>query len=1496
MPIKCMNPKGDRSRAANWMTLEEPKARLSVLITVLLALAAALFPQADGHVAQAQSTTPTQVQMVYSLFEVDPLEFEEDVGTVRVGILAETNETGAPTTASHVTLSAKFGTAGSEAECLPPDDYRPISEVLLFRSTDFEAFTNDDGETRYRQSLYRDVWIFDDRVLEEDESFQLTLEPFHQAVGNPLFDVDELDLTIIDNDGFVGVAFESTAITVTEGTASTYRLALGSLPSGNVTVAIVDPPNAEVTAEPGAVTFTPTDWYVPQTVTVAADHDADATDETIMTIAHRVSSVDDSNFEGLIDDDVTVTVRDDDGGGTNTSKTSLDHDTAAVRGANGQGLISERAADLKIDFALVAPEPVREDAGTVRIEVVAATYSPGEPSYTEISVYPYDNTAKWGRDYRFGGWTDDEYYVADEIVDFLSEDFEPFDDIEGDTRYRAVKYFDIDIINDSLAEDAESFGLIFLDEYGDLNIADRECVSVYFTAVTIIDDDPPVQMEYSLVEAGPFEEDAGTVQVEVVAVTNEAGVPNTEYAVGVRSQNGTARAVGDYDAVDETLEFPVEEFEAFSDQNGDARYRQTVSFDVVIVDNFYDEDAETFLLKLSDSTGYEESVFGVPEIEVTINDNDTAGVTVTPTALTIEEGTSDTYEVVLDTRPSNNVRVTINDPANTEVTANPAWLTFTPNNWDQPRTVTVTADHDSDATDEAATEITHTVTSAFAQYDGLSADSVTVTATDDEHPAVEVSFEQSGYSVTEGSGVIVKVKLNADPEREVIIPIRRTNQEASDSDYRGVPTNVTFDSGDTEKSFTFTADDDADDDDGESVKLTFVNLPAGVSAGTTDEAVVSITDNDAPSSLTVNFRAGTYSVTEGSTVEVVLTLDDDPERTVIIPIDRDNQDGASDSDYSGVPTSVTFNSGDTSKSFMFSAASDRIGDPGEKVSINLGPLPPGVTEGTTSETVVTIEDVALSGSTTVSFGADIYGVLEGSSTTITVVMSPAPGSDAIIRIDDEGQDGATSADYSVVPASVTFGATETSKTFTFTAEHDTDNDDGESVKLTFVNLPTGVSAGTISETTVSITDDDVPAVEVSFEQSGYSVTEGSGVIVKVKLNADPEREVIIPIRRTNQGASDSDYRGVPTSVTFDSGDTEKSFTFTADDDADNDDGESVKLTFVNLPAGVSAGTISETTVSITDNDHPNVEVSFEQSGYSVTEGSGVIVKVKLNADPEREVIIPIRRTNQGASDSDYRGVPTSVTFDSGDTEKSFTFTADDDADDDDGESVKLTFVNLPTGVSAGTISETTVSITDNDHPNVEVSFEQSGYSVTEGSNVIVKVKLNADPEREVIIPIRRTNQGASDSDYSGVPTSVTFDSGDTEKSFTFTADDDADGRRRREREADVREPAHGRERRDHLRDDRLHHRQRPSECGGELRAVRLQRDGGQQRHSEGEAQRRPGARGHHPDQEDEPGGVGLRLQRRAHQRDLRLRRHREELHVHGGPMTRTVTTTGRASS
>ena len=369
-----------------------------------------------------------------------------------------------------------------------------------------------------------------------------------------------------------------------------------------------------------------------------------------------------------------------------------------------------------------------------------------------------------------------------------------------------------------------------------------------------------------------------------------------------------------------------------------------------------------------------------------------------------------------------------------------------------------------------------------------------------------------------------------------------------------------------------------------------------------------------------------------------------------------------------------------------------------------------------------------------------------------------------------------------MPASVTFNAGETSQPITFAATQDAEDDDGESVKLAFGALPTGVSAGARDETTVSITDDDDPAVTVSFGAATYTAAEGGTATVTVTLSADPERTVAVPLTKTDQGgASSADYSGVPASVTFDAGETSQPITFAATQDAEDDDGESVKLAFGALPTGVSAGARDETTVSITDDDDPAVTVSFGAATYTAAEGGTATVTVTLSADPERTVTVPLTKTEQGgASSADYSGVPASVTFNAGETSQPITFAATQDAEDDDGESVKLAFGALPTGVSAGARDETTVSITDDDDPAVTVSFGASTYTAAEGGTATVTVTLSADPERTVEVPITTTNQGgASAADYSGVPVSVTFDAGDTSKTFDFaatadTADDDGE--------------------------------------------------------------------------------------------------------------------------
>ena len=970
------------------------------------------------------------------------------------------------------------------------------------------------------------------------------------------------------------------------------------------------------------------------------------------------------------------------------------------------------------------------------------------------------------------------------------------------------------------------------------------------------------------VSSGEDDEDAGSFTFTVTLNPSSLQTVTVDYA----TSDGTATSGVDYTPESGTLTFSP----------GDTSKSVTVT----ITDDDVDEEDETFNLTLSDAVN---ASIPLPTGTFTIRDDDTAGVTVSDTSIDIEEGDSDNYTVVLDSQPTHSVTITVNDPSNTDVTAEPASLTFTTVNWDTAQTVTVTASQDNGHDDEDGT-VTHTVASTDAKYSGISVSDVSVDVTDDDDVPVTVSFGSASYHVTEGNTVAVKVKLSADPERTVEVPITVTTLAGADSsDYSGVPASVIFNSGDTEKTFDFEAIQDTVDDDGEGVRLTFGTLPARVTSTGPSQAVVSITDDDVPN-ITVSFEQDSYSVIEGNSVTVKVVLSADPERTVTIPVTATGQDGATASDYN-VPNTVVFNSGDTEKTIDFDATQDTVDDDGERVELGFGTsLPTGVSEGPTPETVVSIADDDHP-QVTVTFATANYTVAESDdpgtpSTTenevsVTIRLSVDPERTVTIPITATGQDGATASDYSV-PSTVVFNAGDTEKGITFQASPDNVDDDGESVKLGFgSSLPARITAGTPSETTISITDDDVPSVTISFEQDSYTVAEDNSVVVRVKLSADPERTVTIPLLKVNQdGASSSDYSGVPQDVVFNSSDTEKTFDFSATADDVDDDGESVRVSFGTLPGQVSAGTYSGTTVSITDDDVPSVTVSFEESSYTLAEGNTVAIKVTLSADPERTVTIPITATGQdGATASDY-SVPSTVVFNSGDTEKTFDFDATQDAVDDDGETVKLGFgSSLPTGVTLGSTDETTVSITDDDVPSVTVSFEESSYTLAEGNTVAIPVKLSADPERTVEVSITATGQDGATRLRLQRPQHRRLQQRRYREDAHLLRHPGHGGRRRRKRQAGLPKPAHRCVRRDHSRDHCLHHRRRRAVGHGEFRGVFLHAGRRQHRSHSGEAERRPGKdRGgvHHRHQ---PGRRLLcRLQRPQHRR-LQQRRYREDAHL-----------------
>jgi predicted extracellular nuclease len=123
-----------------------------------------------------------------------------------------------------------------------------------------------------------------------------------------------------------------------------------------------------------------------------------------------------------------------------------------------------------------------------------------------------------------------------------------------------------------------------------------------------------------------------------------------------------------------------------------------------------------------------------------------------------EAGTTDSFDVVLTTRPTADVTVTLTPDA--ETTLDQTVLTFTPADWDVPQTVTVSAV--ADAVDEApdlhVSTITVAVTSTDTDYDGLAVADLTVNVTDDQTDVTLISTIQGDGDASALVGQVVTVR------------------------------------------------------------------------------------------------------------------------------------------------------------------------------------------------------------------------------------------------------------------------------------------------------------------------------------------------------------------------------------------------------------------------------------------------------------------------------------------------------------------------------------------------------------------------------------------------------------------------------------------------------------------------------------------------------------------------------------------------------------------
>jgi len=288
------------------------------------------------------------------------------------------------------------------------------------------------------------------------------------------------------------------------------------------------------------------------------------------------------------------------------------------------------------------------------------------------------------------------------------------------------------------------------------------------------------------------------------------------------------------------------------------------------------------------------------------------GLVVSPSSVTVPEGSTAQFTVKLAGQPPSSVTVSIGKQAggDLDLTANATSLTFTPSNWNQPQPVTVSAAQDADTSNGTAKFIVSST--------GLASQTVTATEADDDDDNDDQAIIVSTNSVVvpEGGAATFTVRLAAPPPANVTVTIGK--ETGGDPDLLAAPTSLTFTSSDWSqpKPVAVSAAQDADTANG---TANFVVSSPGLTSQTV--TATEADDDEDHEDQAIIVSTNSVLVPEGGAATFTVRLAAQPPANVTVTIGKT---AGGDPDLLAAPTSLTFTSSDWSqpKPVTVSAAQD----------------------------------------------------------------------------------------------------------------------------------------------------------------------------------------------------------------------------------------------------------------------------------------------------------------------------------------------------------------------------------------------------------------------------------------------------------------------------------------------------------------------------------------------------------------------------------------------
>ena len=265
-----------------------------------------------------------------------------------------------------------------------------------------------------------------------------------------------------------------------------------------------------------------------------------------------------------------------------------------------------------------------------------------------------------------------------------------------------------------------------------------------------------------------------------------------------------------------------------------------------------------------------------------------------------------------------------------------------------------------------------------------------------------------------------------------------------------------------------------------------------------------------------------------------------------IPLSRTDLGDASADDYSGVPDSLVFLSGETTKSFTFNATDDVLDDDDESMLLSFGTTPYKVSIGNPAEVTFVIEDdddapmLVLSEPSITAQEGDSQGA------SYTVKLATEPSEEVTVTVA-----GHAGTDLSLDKETLTFTTSnyDTAQTVKVTAGQD---DDGAGDTATLTHSAAGGNYADVSATLTVTIDDDDRGIVLTPRTLSVGEDDAAGASYTVKLSKVPSDEVTVTVT----GHAGTDLSLDKTTLTFTTGnwDTAQTVQVTvAQDDDDNDD-------------------------------------------------------------------------------------------------------------------------------------------------------------------------------------------------------------------------------------------------------------------------------------------------------------------------------------------------------